>query len=276
MSFVKSVALPSGAQIPTIALGVYMTKPGSEAYDAVLAALKLGYRHIDSATFYENEADVGRAVRDSGIPRNEIFVTSKYHAPEWSYDTVVKAVKDSLQRFGFTYLDLYLLHAPRAPENRSEAWRALEDMQSQGLVRDIGVSNFGIPHLKKLEKTWRVKPAVNQFEVHPFCARTELVQYCQANGMVVEAYAPLTRAEKLNDPKVVKIAKEANATSAQALLAWGLSKGFVVLPKSVHEARIQENINAAKVTLTPKQIAEFDTMNENFATCWDPIKNDAV
>lgn len=278
MSFVKSVALPSGAQIPTLALGVYQSEPGTETYEAARAALELGYRHIDSAKFYQNEADVGRAIRDSGVPREQVFVTSKFFTTKdaWTYEETVAAVKDSLKEFQFEYIDLYLLHAPGSPEGRSEAWRALEDMQAQGFLKDIGVSNYGVDHLKKLAQTWRVKPAVDQFEVHPFCARKEVAAYCKEQGILVEAYSPLTRAQKLNDPVVVEIAKEANATSAQVLLAWGLSKGFIVLPKSVKKHRIEENLNGAKVVLTAEQLAKLDALDAYFVTCWDPIKEHAV
>lgn len=275
--FVHSVPLASGAPIPVVALGVYQSEPGDECYEAVRAALKLGYRHIDSAKMYQNEADVGRAIRDSGIPREEIFVTSKFYTSgDWSYDATVTAVKDSLAAFQFEYLDLYLLHAPGSPVGRSEAWRALEDMQKEGLLKDIGVSNYSVAHLKKLEETWRVKPAVDQFEVHPFCQRKEVVGYCQANSIVVEAYAPLTRTQRLNDPTVLAIAKAVDATSAQVLVAWSLAKGFVVLPKSVHEPRILENLNGAKITLSAAQIAELDAKEEYLVTCWDPIKDHAV
>lgn len=273
--------------MPVIGLGVFQSAAGEETYQAVLSALKLGYRHIDSARLYQNEADVGRAIRDSGIPREEIYVTSKLlmngfnfelkKGGAWTYESTMKAVKESVATFGFSYIDLYLLHAPFHPEKRSDAWRALEDSQAQGLIRDIGVSNFGEAHLAKLEKTWRVKPAVNQIEMHPFCARPALVKYCKDKGIIVQAYSPLTQAKKLDDPTLVKVSKEVNGTPAQVLIAWGLHKGVVSLPKSVHENRQRENLDAAKVVLSADQMGRLDALNADLVLGpWDPIKDHAV
>ncbi|KAE8915571.1 hypothetical protein PF005_g2879 [Phytophthora fragariae] len=236
-SFVKSKLLPSGHSIPAVALGMYQSSPGAETYDAVLAALRLGYRHIDTATAYHNEADVGLAIRDSGVPRQEVFVTNKIVAPRgrWSYDDVVEGVRLSNRKLGLEYIDLYLLHAPFDGATRAEAWKALEDMQSEGVVRDIGVSNFGELHLQKLAQTWRVKPAVNQVELHPWLARADTVKYCEEQGILMEAYSPLARIQKMHDRTLKQVASEAGATSAQVLIAWSLAKGFVTLPKSVTE-----------------------------------------
>ncbi|CEG35539.1 Aldo/keto reductase family proteins [Plasmopara halstedii] len=219
--FVKTKLLPSGNSIPDVGLGVYQSAPGSETYQAVLAALKLGYRHIDTATVYRNEKD-------------------------WRGTT------------------------------RSEAWRALEDMQIEGLVRDVGVSNFGELHLRKLAKTWRLKPAVNQIELHPWLARADTVKYCEEQGILLEAYSPLARAKKMHDQTLQKIANEVSATPAQVLIAWTLSKGFVTLPKSVDESRIKENLEAAKLILTTEQMETLNGLDTYFVTAWDPIKDHAV
>ncbi|EGZ16895.1 hypothetical protein PHYSODRAFT_330943 [Phytophthora sojae] len=277
-SFVKSKLLPSGHSIPAVALGVYQSAPGAETYDAVLAALRLGYRHIDTATVYRNEADVGKAIRDSGVPRQEVFVTSKIVAPRgrWSYDEVVEGVRLSNRKLGLEYIDLYLLHAPFDGATRAEAWRALEDMQTEGVVRDIGVSNFGELHLQKLAQTWRVKPAVNQVELHPWLARADTVKYCEEQGIIMEAYSPLARAQKMHDRTLKQIASEAGATSAQVLIAWSLAKGFVTLPKSVTESRIKKNLEAAKLELTSEQVEKLNGLDTYFVTAWDPIKQHAV
>ncbi|KAG3165326.1 hypothetical protein PI124_g1346 [Phytophthora idaei] len=277
-AFVKTKLLPSGHSIPAVALGVYQSAPGSETYDAVLAALKLGYRHIDTATVYRNESDVGKAIRDSGIPRNEIFVTSKIVASRnrWSYDEVVEGVRLSNSKLGLEYIDLYLLHAPFDSTTRAEAWKALEDIQSEGIVRDIGVSNFGELHLQKLAKTWRVKPAVNQVELHPWLARANTVKYCEEQGIIMEAYSPLARAQKMHDRTLKQIASEVGATSAQVLIAWSLAKGFVTLPKSVTESRIKENLEAAKLELTSEQMEKLNGLDAYFVTAWDPVKDHAV
>ncbi|KAK1946358.1 putative oxidoreductase C2F3.05c [Phytophthora citrophthora] len=286
-TFVQSKRLPSGNSIPSVALGVFQSNAGSEAYNAVLTALKLGYRHIDTATAYENESDVGRAIRDSGIPREEIFVTSKYYEiswipwstttkQPWTYQGVVDGVQESNRKLGLGYIDLYLLHAPCDGATRAEAWRALEDLQAEGIVRDIGVSNFGEQHLLKLAKTWRVKPAVNQVELHPWCGRAETVKFCEEQGILMEAYSPLARAQKMDDPVVVEIANELNATQAQVMIAWSLAKGFIPLPKSVKEERIKSNLQAAELKLSVEQVAKLDNLDEYFWFGWDPIKQHDV
>ncbi|ETI45912.1 hypothetical protein L914_09281 [Phytophthora nicotianae] len=277
-AFVKTKLLPSGHSIPSVALGVYQSAPGSETYDAVLAALKLGYRHIDTATVYRNESDVGKAIRDSGIPRNEIFVTSKIVASRtrWNYDEVVEGVRLSNRKLGLEYIDLYLLHAPFDSTTRAEAWKALEDMQTEGILRDIGVSNFGELHLQRLAETWRVKPAVNQVELHPWLARADTVKYCEEQGIIMEAYSPLARAQKMHDRTLKLIASEVGATSAQVLIAWSLAKGFVALPKSVTESRIKENLEAAKLELTSEQMEKLNGLDAYFVTAWDPVKDHAV
>ncbi|TYZ65867.1 hypothetical protein PybrP1_005600 [[Pythium] brassicae (nom. inval.)] len=259
-----------------LGLGVYQSRPGSETYDAVVAALRLGYRHIDSAQAYRNESDVGRAVRDSGIPREQVFVTSKMYSATWSYDGVLSSVRASNDTLGLGYIDLFLLHSPSDNINRADAWRALEDLQREGVVRDIGVSNFGEKHLRKLAETWRVKPAVNQIELHPWLQRSDTVAFCEAQGIFLEAYSPLARATKMKDPVLLQIAKEANATGAQVLVAWSIAKGFITLPKSVHETRIKENLGAAGVTLSAEQLQKLDALDENHITCWDPISSDPI
>ncbi|KAK1945470.1 putative oxidoreductase C2F3.05c [Phytophthora citrophthora] len=277
-AFIKTKVLPSGHSIPAVALGVYQSEPGAETYDAVVAALKLGYRHIDTATVYRNEVDVGKAIRDSGVPRQDVFVTSKIVAQHnrWSYDDVVAGVRLSNSKLGLEYIDLYLLHAPFDGATRAEAWKALEDMQAEGVVRDIGVSNFGELHLQKLAQTWRVKPAVNQVELHPWLARADTVKYCEEQGILMEAYSPLARAQKMHDRTLKQVASEVGATSAQVLIAWSLAKGFVTLPKSVTESRIKENLEAAKVELSSEQMDKLNGLDAYFVTAWDPIKHHAA
>ncbi|TMW65475.1 hypothetical protein Poli38472_008117 [Pythium oligandrum] len=276
MSSIATKTLPSGALIPVVGLGVYQSEPGAETYNAVLSALTLGYRHIDTAQVYRNESDVGKAIADSGVPRDQIFVTSKVFSRSWSYDGVVATVKQSVEWIGGGYIDLYLLHAPGSPEGRADAWRALEDMQAAGLLRDIGVSNYSEAHLKKLAETWRVKPAVNQIELHPWLGRTETVQYCESQGIHLEAYSPLARAQKMDDPVVNTIAAANKATPAQVLVAWSVAKGFITLPKSVKESRQKENWEGYNVKLTDEEVKTLSALDAYFVTCWDPIKDHAV
>ncbi len=278
MATMAKKQLPSGASIPVVGLGVYLSKPGAETYDAVLTALKMGYRHIDTAQFYQNEADVGRAIADSGIPREDIFVTSKVSFFEsWSYDGVTEVIQKSIDSIGGGYVDLYLIHAPCDSATRADAWRALEDAHAKGLLRDIGVSNFSEAHLKKLMETAKVKPAVNQIEMHPWLMRKELVKYCEDEGILIQAYSPLVRAQKMDDPVLVKIADEVKATPAQVLIAWSLAKGFITLPKSVKESRLKENLEASNVKLSSEMIAELDAQDcDEVISGWDPVKDHAV
>ncbi|KAG7378971.1 hypothetical protein PHYPSEUDO_009259 [Phytophthora pseudosyringae] len=273
---VPTKTLPSGAKIPAIGLGVYESEPGAETYNAVLSALKLGYRHIDTAEYYYNEEDVGRAVKDSGIPREQIFITSKLFITNWGYEKALAAAKTSNEKLNLGYIDLYLLHAPGAPDTRAESWRALEDLQQQGVLKDIGVSNFGVAHLEKLLQTATAKPALNQVELHPWLMRPELVKFCQDNGILLEAYSPLARATKMTDPTLLEIAGEAGASAAQVLVAFSLANGFITLPKSVHEERQKANLEGASIRLTSAQIAKLAALDEYLVTAWDPTKDHAV
>ncbi|POM74904.1 Putative aldehyde reductase [Phytophthora palmivora] len=268
--------LPSGAEIPVVGLGVYQSEPGPETYNAVLSALKLGYRHIDTAQYYENEADVGRAIKDSGISRDEVFVTSKLSIFNWGYEKAIETTKVSNENLGLGHIDLYLLHAPGDAATRDESWRALEELKEQGILKDIGVSNFGEAHLEKLLKTAKVKPAVNQVELHPWLMRPTLVKYCQDHGILLEAYSPLARAQKMDNPTLLEIAHEVDVSPAQVLVAFSLANGFISLPKSVHEERQKSNLEAATVKLTDAQVAKLASLDEYLVTCWDPIKDHAV
>jgi diketogulonate reductase-like aldo/keto reductase len=246
--------------------------------DAVSAALKLGYRHIDTAEAYKNETDVGRAVRDSGIPREQVFVTSKIFLQNWGYDKAIAAVRASNERLGLGYIDLYLLHAPGDSATRADTWRALEDLQAEGLLKDIGVSNFGEAHFKKLAETFRVKPAVNQIEVHPWLTRPELIKFFESEGVLIQAYSPLARGLRMSDPTVLRIGDKVGASVAQVMIAYSLAKGWVPLPKSVKEERIRSNLESVNVTLSAEDVAELDALNEDWITMptWDPVKDHAV
>ncbi|RLN05908.1 hypothetical protein BBO99_00006740 [Phytophthora kernoviae] len=273
---IPTKTLPSGAKIPVVGLGVYLSEPGVETYNAVLSALQLGYRHIDTAQYYQNEADVGRAVKDSGISRKEIFVTSKLFVQSWGYEKALAATKASNDKLGLGYIDLFLLHAPGDASTRGETWRALEELREQGILKDIGVSNFGEAHLDKLTTTAKVKPAVNQVELHPWLMRPTLVKYCKENGIHLEAYSPLAKAGKLTDSTLLEIANEVGATPAQVLVAFSLANDFITLPKSVNPDRQKANLDAAKITLTPEQIEKLAALDEYLVTGWDPIKEHAV
>lgn len=272
----KSVILSTGNPMPTIGLGVYRCKPGEECYLAVLNALNCGYRHIDTAQYYGNEEDVGRAVVDSGIPRSEIFITTKLKPPNFGYGKTVTTITESKDKLRSEYIDLVLLHEPGDPNLRAETWHALEVLQNGGIIKSIGVSNFSEAHLEKLMTTAKVPPSVNQIEVHPWCQRMELVKFCKERNIVVQAYSPLAKAVKLEDPVVVNIATKLNVTPAQVLIAWSLHKGLVPLPKSVNQERQASNLATYDVMLSNEDVQKLDSLEQYMVTGWDPCKTAAV
>ncbi len=243
-----------------LGLGVYQSPPGAVTRQAVAWALELGYRHIDTATLYENEADVGEAVRASGIPREEVFVTTKLWHTDQGFERSQKAARASLERLGLSYIDLYLIHSPRAnsPQDRLDSWRGLEKLQRDGVCREIGVSNFTVRHLEELEASSKTVPAVNQVEFHPFVYDPVLAGYCERRGIRLEAWAPLTRGRRFDDATVSAIARAHGRSSAQILLRWGIEHGYIVIPKSVHRERIEENAQIFDFALAPGEVAQLD------------------
>ncbi|OJT03862.1 hypothetical protein TRAPUB_5453 [Trametes pubescens] len=256
--------LPSGHKIPSVALGVWKAEK-DQVGDAVKTALKAGYKHIDGAWVYRNEAEVGQALRDSGVPRDQVWLTSKlwntFHAPE----DVEAALDISLQALGTEYLDLYLIHWPIAFKKGSDnvldeeltanpypTWKKLEELVDKGKIRNIGVSNFNIPRLRNLTANpLKYKPAVNQVELNFWNPQPELVKWAKENDLVLEAYSPLGSnnqvKETLNVPEVQAIAKELGITPAQAIISWHVQRGTVVLPKSVTPSRVVENLHVVKL-----------------------------
>jgi len=263
------VALATGAQLPQVGLGVYQSPHGAATRDAVTAALELGYRHVDTARIYGNEADVGAAIKASAVPRDQVFVTTKLWNDDQGYDTALRALDTSLGRLGLDYVDLYLIHWP-VPGKRRDSWRALERAFADGRARAIGVSNFLEPHLLELLAGAKVVPHVNQIELTPFLQRRDTCELCREHGIAVEAYSPLTRGERLDHPTVVAIARAADRTPAQVLLRWGIQHGFVVLPKSVHRERIAENAAVFDFTLDAAAMTRLDGLEEGLAVGWDP------
>lgn len=261
--------LNTGATIPTVGLGVWQAARGEVTRGAVRAALARGYRHVDTARIYGNEADVGAAVRDGGVPREEVFVTTKLWNDDQGYDRALRAFDQSLQRLGLDYVDLYLLHWPVAGR-RLDSWRALERLFAEKRARAIGVSNFLVPHLRELLDRATVVPAVNQIELTPFLQRRDTVALCAERGVVVESYSPLTRGQRLGDPTVTAIARRVGRTPAQVLLRWGVQRGFVVLPKSTQAERIAENGALFDFALDDGAMAELDGLEEGLVTGWDP------
>lgn len=275
MALPTTVRLMTGDTMPTVGAGVYKVSNGVAA-GVVAAALAAGYRHIDTAQVYGNEAAVGQAVAAfrAAHPGERVFVTSKVWLSNWGYPAASAAVRASAATLGG--VDLMLLHAPGDAGARAETWRALEDAQAAGVVRNIGVSNFGTAHLEKLARTARVTPAVNQLEVHPALQRRELVAYCRDRGIVVEAYSPLAKGELLDDPVVAAVAAKHGATPARVLIRWSLQKGLVPLPKSSSPARLAANLDVWSFALDAGDLAALDGLEAGRVTGWDPVAEHEV
>ena len=267
-----TVALCDGRTIPQLGFGVFQIPPGEETQRAVELALAAGYRHVDTAAVYRNEAAVGEAIRRSGLVSGSVWVTTKLANADQGATTARRAFEDSLERLGLDAVDLYLLHWPH--EARLESWRVLEQLHAEGLARSIGVSNFLVRHLDELMARASVPPAVNQIELSPFLyrSREDTLHRCAEKGIAVEAYSPLTKGRRLDDPTVAAIAAEVGRTSAQVLIRWSLQKGFVVLPRSANPSRIAENAAVFDFALDEAQMARLDSLNEGLTTGWDPAR----
>jgi methylglyoxal/glyoxal reductase len=271
LSPAASATLNDGNRMPWLGLGVYRLAAGASCVRAVTHALSVGYRHIDTAALYGNEEDVGRAVRESGIPRSEVFVVTKLWNSDQGYASAIKACNTSLARLKLDYIDLYLIHWPESGR-RLDSWRALVELRKQGKCRSIGVSNYTIAHLKELLAGSDVKPAVNQVEFSPFLYQRGLLEFCRQHGMQLEAYCPLTRGEKLGDLTVGGIARRHGKTPAQVLLRWALQHEVVVIPKSGNPARITENAGLFDFTLDERDMSALDALDADFRACWDPTR----
>ncbi len=254
--------LNNGVDIPALGLGVYQIPPGQPTEQAVVWALEAGYRHIDTASFYKNEESVGAAIRKSGIPREEIFVTTKLWLTDFLF--AEKAFHKSRELLGLDYIDLYLIHWP-SPFGKDSAWKTLEKLYEQKLVRAIGVSNYSVSQLKALMKRSSILPAVNQVEFSPFNYKKELLEFCQAKGIQLEAYSPLTRGKRLDHPVLQKVAKRSGKTIAQVLLRWCIQHGVVVLPKTQRKERLVENSWIFNFELLAEDMRELDALNENYS-----------
>jgi diketogulonate reductase-like aldo/keto reductase len=259
--------LNNGVEIPRLGLGVYQSPPGKTTRRAVKYALEIGYRHIDTAQLYGNEADIGDALRESGIKREQVFITTKVWNSYQGYDSTLQACEQSLRRLRLQYVDLYLIHWPVQGMSLN-TWRAMVNLLRSGKARAVGVSNYTIELLQEiLQNSDVVVPAVNQVEFHPFLYQKHLLSFCEKNGIQLEAYSPLTRGYKLNDPTILAVAKKyGNKTPAQVLIRWSLQHGLVVIPKSIHENRIRENSQVFDFQIGPEDMRLLDSLNENLQT----------
>jgi len=284
-------------EMPALGLGTWKSEP-KEVYRAVKTAIKTGYRHIDCAFIYGNEKEVGQAIKDciqEGIvSREELWITSKLWNNSHASNAVVPAIKKTLKDLQLKYLDLYLIHWPVALQANSlyaekasdfmplkfipleQTWQGMQDAKEQGLAKHIGVSNFGIQNLTKLIESAKIKPEMNQVELHPYLQQDELVSFCHDNDIHLTAYSPLGSGDRpdslkradetklLDDPIIAKIAKQKEATPAQVLISWSLHRGIAVIPKSVNAGRIQENFEAKDIQLTDEEMQQIKEVNKDF------------
>ncbi|MFC5470322.1 aldo/keto reductase [Cohnella suwonensis] len=264
----STVELLNGEEMPRLGLGVWRAADGRETEDAVAAALRAGYRLIDTASIYKNEQSVGRAMRASGVPREKIFVTTKVWNDQQGYDATIKAFNASLKSLGTNYADLYLVHWPVVGKYK-ETYRAIEALYDQGLVRSIGVSNFNIHHLEDLMGSCRIKPMVNQAELHPLHTQKKLFAFCRKEGIQLQSWRPLMQG-RLDLPLLAELAAKYGKTPAQIVLRWHLQLGVVTIPKSVREARIRENADLYDFRLEPEDIVRIDALNANHRFGADP------
>ncbi|MGI0149245.1 MAG: aldo/keto reductase [Thermoplasmata archaeon] len=269
LSLASRIPLNDGTKVPVLGLGVWQTAPGKETRRAVGYALEIGYRLIDTAKLYGNEGDVGAAVGESGIPREEIVVTTKLWNNDHGYEAALRAFERSRRELGLDYVDLYLIHWP-VPRQRHESWKALLRLKEEGLARSIGVSNYTIRHLQELLPASPVPPSVNQVEFHPFLYQRELLEFCRSQGIQLEAYSPLARGRRLDHPVIREIAAQYARSPAQILIRWSLQHGLVVIPKSARPERIRENAAVFDFELKPKDVQRLDALDERSHVAWNP------
>lgn len=273
MSAVPDITLNNGVAIPQLGFGTYKI-PSADTREATLTALEIGYRHIDTAQMYGNEKEVGEAIRDSGLDRDDIFVTSKLNNPFHEPEAAHAAFDRSLEDLGLERLDLFLIHWPLpGVGDFVETWRALEEMYRSGRVRAIGVSNFQPHHLRRLLAGSVVVPAVNQIEVHPYLTQDEVRAFDAEQGIATEAWSPIAKGRVLDDPVLVRIADAAGRTPAQVALRWHIQRGDIVFPKSATRARVEENFALFDFELGEADMAEISALNRDERTGPDPDLN---
>lgn len=248
--------------MPWFGLGVYKVENGSEATESVKAAIKNGYRSIDTAAIYKNEEGVGIGIKESGVAREELFITSKVWNEDQGYETTLAAFEKSLERLQLDYLDLYLIHWP-GKDKYKDTWRALEKLYKDGKIRAIGVSNFQVHHLEELLKDAEIKPMINQVEFHPRLTQKELRDYCKAQGIRLEAWSPLMQGQLLDNEVLAQIAEKHNKSVAQVILRWDLQHEVVTIPKSIKEHRIIENADIFDFELSQEDMDKIDALNKD-------------
>jgi 2,5-diketo-D-gluconate reductase A len=272
---VPTITLPNQEKIPQLGFGVYQVDP-KETANIVKLAFDTGYRHIDTAEMYGNEAGVGEAVKNSGLGRSNVFITSKlnngYHKP----DDVKAAFDESLSKLATDYLDLFIIHWPLPTKYDGDyvsTWKALIEIHGTGKAKSVGVSNFEVEHLKRIMSETNVTPAVNQIELHPYFQNRAIAEYCAAHNIPVEAWSPIARGGVLKDETIMDIAGDVNKTAAQVVLRWHIQHGYIVFPKSVNPERMKENFNIFDFELTPEHMERIDALDKGEAGRTGPNPN---
>lgn len=269
-SLTPSLTMNDGIEIPQLGLGVYKV-PDREATRVVVDAIDLGYRHIDTAAFYDNEVGVGLGIRESGAPREDLFVATKVWHDRHGFDETLASFDASLDKLGLDYVDLYLIHWPAPAQDRYvDTWRALERLREEGRARSIGVSNFKGHHLDRLARETTTVPAVNQIELHPRLPQSETRDYNREHGILTEAWSPLARGTLLEDPRLATVAAKHGKTVAQVVLRWHLDLGNIVIPKSVHRDRLASNLNVFDFALDSDDLAVLAALESGERTGKDP------
>ncbi|KAL5481166.1 hypothetical protein ACEPAI_10107 [Sanghuangporus weigelae] len=266
----SKVKLLSGYEMPVLGLGVYQNH---DCFPACEAALKHGYKMIDTAQMYRNEADVGRAIKESGVPREDIFITTKIIQGSHGYESALSVVEESLAKLGVSYIDLYLIHSPiSGKDKRLDAYRGLLQKRDEGKIKSVGVSNYGVHHLEELREAGLETPSVNQVELHPFCQQKDIVEYCIERGIIIQAYCPLVRGD-FSSPVLQEVAKNTNKNPAQVLVRWSLQRGFVPLPKSSNPDRVISNADVFGFFIPESSMAELNALDKGSAGAisWNPV-----
>lgn len=277
MTTVPQITLNNGVTIPQLGFGTYQVAPETTK-DAVLGAFEVGYRHIDTAQMYGNEAAVGEALRESGLSRDEVFITSKLNNSFHKYDDALRATEESLRALGVEQMDLFLIHwpLPTIDVDYVETWRAMTEIYKAGKARAIGVSNFQVPHLQRLLDETDTIPAVNQVEVHPYLTNDEVRAFGAEHDIATEAWAPIAKGVVLDDPLLEEIADRVGRTIAQVTLRWHIQQGHIVFPKSVTRSRIEENFNFFNFELGEEDIVAISGLNKDQRTGPDPDTFDYI